>query len=99
VTDQVSKVMYRNVEGTCSSNTATGGSLDARPDDCYARRAVTAKPAGSPIDTVRAEQAARVAAMLERWAAEDVSDESEWDIGQIERIRFSPAPAADTSGS
>jgi hypothetical protein len=60
---------------------------------------VTAKPAGSPIDAIRAEQAARVAAMLERWAAEDISDEPAWDIDQIERIRFSSASAAETSGS
>jgi hypothetical protein len=60
--------------------------LDARSDGCYDCRAVTAKPAGSPIDAVRAEQAARVATMLERWAAEDVSDEPGWDIDQIERI-------------
>jgi hypothetical protein len=73
--------------------------LDARPDGCYDYRAVTAKPAGSPIDTVRAEQAARVVAMLERWAAEDVSHEPGWDIDQIERIRFSSAPAAETSDS
>ena len=62
--------------------------MDARPDGCYYYRAVTAKPAGSPIDTVRADQAARVAAMLERWATEDVSDEPGWDIDQIERITF-----------
>jgi len=37
--------------------------------------------------------------MLERWAAEDISDEPAWDIDQIERIRFSSASAAETSGS
>ena len=51
------------------------------------------------MDTVRAEQAARVVAMLDRWATEDVSDEPGWDIDQIERIRFSSAPAAETSDS
>jgi hypothetical protein len=30
--------------------------------------------------------------MFERWAAEDVSDEPDWDVEQIERIRFSAAP-------
>jgi hypothetical protein len=30
--------------------------------------------------------AARVAAMLDRWEAEDVSDEHDWDIGDIEPI-------------
>lgn len=30
----------------------------------------------------------RVGAMFERWAAEDVSDEPEWDVDQVERITF-----------
>jgi hypothetical protein len=36
-----------------------------------------------PSEVVRAEQAARVAAMFERWAAEDVADEPAWDIDQL----------------
>jgi hypothetical protein len=32
--------------------------------------------------------------MFERWAAEDVSDEPDWDVEQIERIRFSSPPDA-----
>jgi hypothetical protein len=32
--------------------------------------------------------------MLERWAAEDVSDEPDWDVGQVERITFASQPAA-----
>lgn len=55
---------------------------------------VTPKPAERPSDSVRAEQAARIAAMFERWAAEDVSEEPDWDVEQIERIRFSAPPDA-----
>jgi hypothetical protein len=61
---------------------------------------VTAKPADLPSEVIRAEQAARVAAMFERWAAEDVSDEPEWDVDQVEQIAFSsPAGAAEPTGS
>lgn len=41
----------------------------------------------------RAERAARVAAMLDRWAAEDVSDEPEWDVGDIQ-----PATLGSSTG-
>ncbi len=46
-----------------------------------------------------AERAARVAAMLDRWAAEDVSDEPDWDVGDIERLalRSSSGPVTDKS--
>lgn len=36
----------------------------------------------------REQRAARIAAMFERWAAEDVSDEPDWDVDQIPRIEF-----------
>jgi hypothetical protein len=66
----------------------------------YRFYAVTTKPAEMPSEVVRAEQAARVAAMFERWAAEDVADEPAWDIDQLEQIVFSPPPsAAEPSGS
>ena len=66
----------------------------------YHFRALTAKPSGLPIEVIRAEQAARVAAMFERWAAEDVSAEPEWDVEQIERITFSsPSTAPEPSSS
>jgi hypothetical protein len=55
---------------------------------------VTAKSAELPTGSIRAEQAARIAAMFERWAAEDVSDDPEWDVDQIERVRFSRPPEA-----
>ena len=42
------------------------------------------------IEIIRCERAARVAAMFERWAAEDISDEPEWDVDQIGRLTFSP---------
>jgi hypothetical protein len=32
------------------------------------------------------DQAKRVAAMLERWASEDVSDEPDWDVDDAKRI-------------
>ena len=65
-----------------------------RPCGWYPFWAVTAKPAGLPSEIIRAEQAARVVAMFERWASEDVSGEPEWDIDQIERITFSSPPTA-----
>jgi hypothetical protein len=45
----------------------------------------------------RAERAARIAAMLDRWAAEDVSDEPEWDVGDIQpaALRTSSGPIVD----
>jgi hypothetical protein len=36
----------------------------------------------------RVERAARVAAMFERWAAEDVSDEPDWDVDQVPRLEL-----------
>ncbi len=36
----------------------------------------------------RAQRVQRVRAMLQRWAAEDVSDEPEWDVDDIEPMRF-----------
>lgn len=36
----------------------------------------------------RAEQAARIAAMLRRWAEEDVSYEPDWDPAEVERADF-----------
>ena len=41
-----------------------------------------------PPDPRRAEQAARIRAMLKRWATEDVVDEPEWDVTQVERVSF-----------
>jgi hypothetical protein len=50
-----------------------------------------------PIEFIRRERAARVTAMFERWAADDISDEPEWDIDQVERLRFRhDARAADS---
>ncbi len=36
----------------------------------------------------RARRAERLAKMFARWAEQDVSDEPEWDIADIEPIRF-----------
>ena len=59
---------------------------------------VTAKSAELPTGSIRAEQTARIAAMFERWTAEDVSDDPDWDVDQIERIRFSsPTKAIEQS--
>ena len=67
-------------------------SVEVRPSGCYPL-AVTAKPAEFPSEVIRSEQAARIAAMLERWTTEDVSDEPDWDVDQVERIVFSSKPA------
>ena len=37
------------------------------------------------------ERANRVAAMLDRWAAEDAGDEPDWDIDDAGRIALRPA--------
>jgi hypothetical protein len=51
----------------------------------------------APTEIIRRERAARVGAMFERWAAEDVSDEPEWDVDQVEGLRFRhDADAADS---
>ena len=70
--------------------------MEVRPRGWYHFRAVTAKPAELPSEVIRAEQAARVAAMFERWDAEDVSDEPEWDVDQVEQVAFSSAAAKPT---
>ena len=44
----------------------------------------------------RLERAARVAAMFERWAAEDISEEPDWDVDQISPVEFRPSETADT---
>lgn len=44
----------------------------------------------------RLERAARVAAMFERWAAEDIADEPGWDVDQVPRIEFRTVEPADT---
>jgi len=36
----------------------------------------------------RSERAARVTAMLEHWAQQDVSREPEWDIDDVQRLRL-----------
>ena len=56
-----------------------------------------AKDAETALRQERAERAARIAAMLDRWAAEDVSDEPEWDVGDIQPVtlRSSSGPVVD----
>jgi hypothetical protein len=46
-----------------------------------------------------AERATRIAAMLDRWAAEDVSDEPEWHVEDIQptTLRSSGGPVHDKS--
>jgi hypothetical protein len=49
------------------------------------------KPTAEPEPVAKpelAEQAAKVRAMLDRWAAEDVSGEPDWDVEDIEPLRF-----------
>jgi hypothetical protein len=50
-------------------------------------------PAATPLEEARrarvlthVDQAKRVAAMLDRWSAEDVSDEPDWDVADIAPI-------------
>jgi hypothetical protein len=47
----------------------------------------------------RAERAARIAAMLDRWAAEDVSGEPEWDVADVQPmvLHSSSGPVVDKS--
>jgi len=68
--------------------------VEVGPTGWYHSSIVTAKPAELPSEVIRAEQAARVAAMFERWAAEDVSDEPDWDVDQVEQIAFPRPPTA-----
>jgi hypothetical protein len=49
-----------------------------------------------PVDDL-AERAARVRAMLVRWAAETVTDEPDWSVEDIERVRLD-GDAPDHSG-
>jgi hypothetical protein len=52
------------------------------------------KDAEQALREEKAERATRIAAMLDRWAAEDVSDEPEWDVGDIQpmTLRSSGGP-------
>jgi hypothetical protein len=50
-----------------------------------------AAPTPAPIDEL-AERAARVRAMLARWASEAASDEPEWSIEDIEPMRLDRDP-------
>jgi hypothetical protein len=44
-------------------------------------------------DQERAERAARVAAMLERWAKQDLPSEPSWEVDDIERVRLAGVEA------
>ena len=44
--------------------------------------------APAQADEARAREAQLVNDLLARWAAEDVSDEPDWDVDQIESIAF-----------
>lgn len=46
-----------------------------------------AAPTPPPVDDL-AERAARIRAMLSRWATESVSDEPEWNIEDIEPMHL-----------
>lgn len=47
-----------------------------------------ANPESTPPEVERTEQAARLAAMLRRWATEDVSQEPNWDVEAVGRVQF-----------
>ena len=69
---------------------------DAAANDCY--HFVVAQPNLPITDPAkeRAERAARIAAMLDRWAAEDTSGEPDWDVDDFERLNLTRAwPEAD----
>lgn len=51
-------------------------------------------PESAPPEAERTEQAARLAAMLKRWATEDVSQEPDWDVESLEPVLFSGQPKA-----
>jgi len=38
------------------------------------------------------DQHARVRAMLDRWSREDAGDEPDWDVADVERMRFRAPP-------
>jgi hypothetical protein len=42
-----------------------------------------------------ADQRARVRAMLDRWAGQEVSDEPEWDVADLHRLRLREPPASE----
>jgi len=54
-------------------------------------------PESAPPDAERPEQAARIAAMLKRWATEDVSHEPDWDVEALEPVRFATQPEMDSA--
>jgi hypothetical protein len=43
----------------------------------------------TPPNSEHAEKAARIAAMLERWSREDISDEPDWEVDDPSRLSFS----------
>jgi hypothetical protein len=48
-----------------------------------------------PAPSERAERAARISAMLARWAEEDVSNEPDWDIEGVEPLKLSGYVVSD----
>ncbi len=72
----------------------SGFTEEARPShselQCYTMHVSTQRSEAVRIDeqAERAQRAERVRAMLKRWAAEDVSDEPDWDVEDIEPVRF-----------
>jgi hypothetical protein len=50
-----------------------------------------------PPEADASERAARVRAMLERWAEEDVSGEPDWDPSEVAPLSVrAPAPSSNT---
>jgi hypothetical protein len=54
-------------------------------------------PSRPPLDpaTERAERAGRIAAMLDRWAAEDTTGEPDWDVETFERLDLTRSLESD----
>jgi len=68
----------------------------ARYRSCYdfIMSADPSRASVSTFDDERSERASRIRAMLERWAAEDVREEPDWEIADT-----APLSLRDTSGT
>ena len=56
------------------------------------------KPLPELPENVRdlADQHVRVRAMLKSWAQQEPGDEPEWDVAELERVRFRPTPTVES---
>ena len=66
---------------------------------CYSPATMRSPSDNPALSADHAEHAARIAAMLRRWAEEDVSDEPAWEPGTIERSDFDAGSPSVSSTS